>query len=260
MECVSEIVARLSKWPLIHGFLNWPNGKSDEIRRQGLIAAGSEGRVANSFDYDDILGRKDFVFLSTLKLYPDYSFGHDTFLLIDPTILKHPCEFSLFDIGKIIDLIPLSTNPPRSYPPWVHEPSVFDQIVAQEMHFAREAFAREKGLTDLPRHVPKRFVVPNICRSKEFQRYLRSYSLNCNQFFESIAAVIIERLDNLDAYLKRDKLWPFSEEILVKSEIPASYILGFWDGSKWHRWHSSEDSELEDVIENYLVQKQAAVI
>src|SRR5437016_6941108 len=87
MDSVYRFTHQHRGCPLVHGFLNWPPGKSDAIRNKGLLAPGAGGSGFNSFDYDEILGRKNFVFLSTLSLYPEYTYRFDTFLLVDPAVL-----------------------------------------------------------------------------------------------------------------------------------------------------------------------------
>jgi hypothetical protein len=179
MESVSEFVHGLRNLPLVHGFLNWPIGKSQKIRQSGLVAPGPCGAGFNSFDHDEILGRKRFVFLSTAKLHPDYTYRFDTFVLVDPRVaLLGGVEFSLVDIAQIVDQIRWTlSHDTRPYPEWVRDPEIFDGIIGHEEQSAREAYAKERGLHEVPMHVPNKYVLRRICASESFRRYLRCYTL-----------------------------------------------------------------------------------
>src|SRR6266516_1597572 len=206
MNSVYRFTHQLRGCPLVHGFLNWPPGKSDAIRNKGLLAPGAGGSGFNSFDYDEILGRKSFVFLSTLRLYPDYAYGFGTFLLVDPAVLgEHGVEFALVDVAQLVDRIRWTLGRDvRPYPEWVRDPSVFDEIIEHEAQSAREAYTHEKGLHGVATHVPEKFIVQRICASESFRRYVRCYCLRQDEFFGAIGRAAVQLHCDLDGYFRRD--------------------------------------------------------
>ena len=79
IECDGELgriirqpvtATELRKWPLMHGTLAY--GKElEDIKSNGLIA----GRISNSNVYDEMLGRKEFVFLAPATFRLQYGLG-----------------------------------------------------------------------------------------------------------------------------------------------------------------------------------------
>jgi hypothetical protein len=245
--------------PLVHAFLN-TSEKSENIRRCGLIAPGKGGRGFNSFYYDESLGRVEFVFTSTLRLHPDYAWGFDTFVLIDPIVLYEPgVEFSLIDIGQVVDQVKWNLGSfARPYPDWIQNPSILDEIIERESQLARREYALEKGLPESPANAPEKYIMPRICASPSFLRYVQCYSVGRDEFFDVIARKVTERRWDLDEYIRRDKNWPLNEEILVPCEIASIELLGFWNGRDWQNWNESKNPKTREALDRFVAQKRSA--
>ena len=137
-----EEVKELHLWPLVDGsFILHKN--AEDIRMFGLMAPGKGSRGLNTFDYDMVLERNNYIFLEPVRLRGGYGFGQ--FLFVHPNILTKPgVRFALEDVGELVRQIDyfleeaISKETIRDFPDWVRDPHRLERLVLDKFFEARE--------------------------------------------------------------------------------------------------------------------------
>lgn len=251
MDLVDANELRL--WPLVHGsgtlYKNHEN-----IKINGLKAhVGSDRKALNTFSYDISLKRNEYIFLAPARLSGGYGFG--SFILIDPLVVigNEGVKFLLRDIGDLISQIDiyLSGNS-YTFPDWVIEPEIFENLIIAA--FSTDSIENfKKSSKNLAKWVTDPNIKNRLYNSEQFKSYAEKYYLNSNKFFAAIENKSVELGFTFTNYLERNIMnWPYSEEILIPSEISPNLLLGYYNGNSWTKWNLSKNNEINIRTINFL--------
>ena len=243
--------SELRLWPLIHGSITLYEN-CDRIRQDGLVAPEGDRKGLNTFSYDMILNRNNYVFLAPARLKGGYGSGN--FLLIDPAVLRNKrVRFSLRDIGKIITQIEkFLSNDSFVFPYWVKDPTTLEEIIVTGFTMAKKGTI-DRGINSLIKWVTEPEIKEGIFNSELFKDYIDKYYLSKSKFFSAIENKSIELKYTFSKYLVRDHLeWPFSEEILIPQKLNLKFILGLCDGTKYIEWKQCDNVETHKRVKDFV--------
>lgn len=232
----------LRKWPLIHGS---PTMSSNlhAIRNNGLLSPSETGGGLNSFDYDRILGRTEYVYLSVPRLRGNYGLG--SFILVDPRVLElSGVTCALYDVGEVVLQVErLSEDPSHQLPEWIEDPTWLRNLVLER----RECIRRELHEQDIPYEyvqlLLEQCTVKNVVASSEFRDYAAKHLMNPDRFYAALEDRYTEQEYTFTMFLNRTHV-VLGEEILVPRRVEPHYLLGYWDRQQWHQWVESADNEI----------------
>lgn len=220
-------VHELRLWPLRHGSVKL-HEYHNVIRQTGLHAPDINKKGVNTFSYDKILCRNNYIYLEPPRLQGGY--GLNSFLLVDPAVLqKSGVRFAIRDIGMIIAQIQLFiSDPSYKFPRWIIEPTLLEEIISTEF--------KGRRMSNLGKWVLEPDIKERLFGSEAFKMYVDRYYLSENEFFAAIGQKLRELNYTLKMYLGRDQYWPLSEEILIPEGVDPEYLLGYWDGEQYNEW------------------------
>lgn len=231
---------QLKLWPLMHGSYSLYGEQLENARKDGLLS----GSRTNSCDYDEILGRTEYVFVAPATFRFNYGGAG---ILIDPLILERRTDirYSDQDIESAITCT---------------------KVWLEGGDCCGNARTRTKAYEDLKRivepyvpaisekqyRVPDRELLLSVVQSAAFLKYYEQYyAIDSATFFSTIEAVARRNECSIFDYFNRKGLWPLSEEILIPNCIEPEYLLGFWDGT-WTIWNEPQNTETKQRLTEFL--------
>lgn len=232
----------IRQYPLMHGTLLWPE-RAESIRHTGLLAPSVANDASNSFEYDRVLGRTEYVYLAPPTFHGSYGFG--TFVLVDPVVLDIPGNrYSALDIGEAVAAVRITLDGGVFAHPW--KVSAYDVL--------------QRLVSDWCRTVAEDDWSPiDVVASPAFREYYdHHYWLDQQEWLTGLAEASHSRGFSFRAYFERrnGSTWNLSEEILVPQRIDPAHLLGYWDGSRWHSWASPSTSASEARLNAFLIALQ----
>lgn len=241
--------SELALWPLVHGSLFLDNNV-DSIRVNGLRAPGAVGRAINSFDYDRVLGRTEFVFLSPVRISGGYGLG--SVILVDPAAMLLPgVRGALHDVGNVVRQVDrLANDPEHELPEWVLAPNILRRIVEDQSRRTERRAILEGVPPELRRSWVESRTHESVISSTEFSEYADSYLMEPGAFFSALAATYSDAGHSICDFIQRGN-WT-DEEILVPSAVPPDYLLGYRSDGAWHHWGGPSSSEIDERLSELL--------
>lgn len=225
-------VAELRIWPLLYGSFTLP-GSSEAIRTHGLHAPGATGRQSNSFKYDTILGRTDYVFLAPPSIW---GYGLGAVVLVDPSVLEIEGAWgSLYDAGEVMRQVDrLTGNPNHSMPEWVIDRAQLAELVGRSRSWS-EHEAHAKGVpADIRSYFIEFHTKERVTSSPEFAVYISRYAMEPDAFLSAL----VEQNPGLTMrdFIRRECIGIQQPEFLVPRRISPSLLLGCILSGAWYPW------------------------
>jgi hypothetical protein len=218
-------------WPLLHGSLHLRRLR-EAIRASGLHASGSAGCQANSFDYDTILGRTDYVFLAPPSIR---GYGLGNVVVVDPSVLEiEGARGALYDVGDVVRQIErLIKEPNCLMPTWVCDRAQLADLVGRNRSLIEHDADVERAPANIRPLVIEDRTKKRVISSPEFGDYVSRYEMEPDAFLTAL----VEQNPGLtmrDFFQREGTV--MQPEFLVPRDISPSHLLGCIIDGVWHPW------------------------
>lgn len=218
-------------WPLVHGSSGLET-KINSIREKGLLPAREIRRGTNSFDYDSVLGRTDFIFAEPITIRSGYGMGNC--VLIDPIVFsvgKVKCSFH--DVGDVLKQVErLIMEAAYSFPDWIFDPETLQTLTESACSKAIQEMEDRGTPADLRSFVLPRLAEEHLTKDREFQIYAESYFTGPYEFFKKLVDRSSDQHNTMVDFIRRKRIGS-PEEVLMRDQVPHEFLLGFRINGRW---------------------------
>lgn len=218
-------------WPLVHGGLGLEANISS-IREKGLLPAREIRRGTNSFDYDSVLGRTNFIFAEPITIRSGYGMGNC--VLIDPIVFSvGEVKCSFHDVGEVLKQVKRHIKEVgHSFPDWILDPKTLHTLTESACSKAIQEMEDRGTPEDLRSVVLPGLAEEHLTKVREFQIYAESYFTGPEEFFKRLVDQLIDQHETMEDFIRRKRIG-LLEELLLRDQVPHEFLLGFRINGRW---------------------------